>query len=117
MTSSAVRTTEVGMGGNRAVSLTDRWGKQSDDDVTPERFAVLFAELDAGEDDEHSVVAINDENEWYVEFSRTSVTFGNAEADGDEGTLALSDQTVAHAIATQFLAGDLDGLRAAFAGE
>ena len=98
------------MGIDREVWLTDRWGVQWEDDVSVERFAELFDDLDV-DDDEHSVVAINDEHEWYVEFSLTTVTFGNAEADADEGTVAPADRDDALAIAAEFLGGDLELLR------
>ncbi len=98
------------MGADRQVWLTDRWGVQWDEGVTLERFAELFGDLDA-DDDEHCAVAINDEHEWYVEFSLTTVTFGNAEAGADEGTVTPADRADALAIAAEFLSGDLETLR------
>lgn len=98
------------MGPGRRVSLIDRWGVQWDDDITLQRFAELFDELDA-DDEEHCVVDINDEHEWYVEFSTTTVAFGNAEASSEVGTLRLADRAEALAIAAEFLSGDFETLR------
>lgn len=53
-------------------------------------------------DDEHCVVDVIDENEWYVEFSATTVTFGNAEEGTEVGTLSP---------AAEFIAGNFAALR------
>jgi len=57
-----------------------------------------------GERIEHRL-HICDDSEWYVEFSWTSATLGNAEADRDLGSLRLAGRSDAIAIAAEFLAG------------
>lgn len=98
------------MSTDRRVSLIDRWGVEIDEEVTLDRFAALYDDLDA-EDDEHCVVDICDEKEWYVEFSLTTVAFGNAEAGGDVGSLPLADRSSAITVAAEFLSGDFEALR------
>lgn len=94
----------------RRVSLTDRWGAERDEDSTLDHFAVLFDEIDP-KDDEHGVVGISDDQGWYVEFTPTGVTFGNAEAEADVGSLAPTSRDEALAIAAEFLSGSFDTLR------
>ncbi|WP_285725887.1 hypothetical protein [Psychromicrobium xiongbiense] len=98
------------MNTDRSVSLTDRWGAQTEEGVTLERFAALYDDLDS-EDEEHSVVDISDDQERYVEFSLTTATLGNAESGDDVGSLALVDRGEAIAIASEFLSGAFNSLR------
>ncbi|SEF12154.1 hypothetical protein SAMN04489740_4193 [Arthrobacter alpinus] len=89
----------------RRIWFIDRFGREFDDDVTVEAFIEMFDDVVAAVDDaEHCVVDICDSTDWYVEFSRTTVTLGQAEVGGEHlGDLPLTSREEAIAIAREFL--------------
>ncbi|MFE5507027.1 hypothetical protein ACFQ73_30980 [Amycolatopsis japonica] len=67
----------------------DRWGVEIEDDISVEAFGALNDDDDA----EHVVVDINDSDDWFVEFTRRSVCFQQAERGGEVvGTLDYADR-------------------------
>ncbi|KAA6215565.1 hypothetical protein [Streptomyces filamentosus] len=99
------------MSTERDVWFIDRWGVTIEDDISVGSFAVLFGAL-AGDDAEH-VVDINDSDDWFVEFTRRSVGFQQAEVGGEVvGALEFADRDEALAIAGEFIEGDFAALRA-----
>lgn len=96
----------------RSVWLTDTNGATVEDDRSIERFAALLDAL-PGSDEEHTAVSVTDSDEWNLEFTGRSVLFENVGAEGQEvGSLTLADRSHALAIASEFLVGDFDALRA-----
>ncbi|RSN05187.1 hypothetical protein DMC63_38740 [Streptomyces sp. WAC 05977] len=101
------------MGADRDVWFVDRWGVQIEDDISIEAFAALLDALNDDDDAEHVVVDINDSDDWFVEFTRRSVCFQQAERGGEVvGGLDYADRDEALAIAKEFIHGDFEALRA-----
>ncbi|WP_158633191.1 hypothetical protein [Amycolatopsis sp. WAC 04182] len=101
------------MDADRDVWFIDRWGVEIDDGISVEAFAALLDALNDDDDAEHVVVDINDSDDWFVEFTRRSVCFQQAERGGEVvGTLDYADRDEALAIAKEFIDGDFAALRA-----
>ncbi|MFI5558303.1 hypothetical protein ACIA2T_03400 [Amycolatopsis japonica] len=101
------------MSADRDVSFIDRWGVQIEDDISVEAFGTLLDALNDDDDAEHVVVDINDSDDWFVEFTRRSVCFQQAERGGEVvGTLDYADRDEALAIAKEFIDGAFEALRA-----
>ncbi|KFZ79752.1 hypothetical protein ED92_20460 [Amycolatopsis sp. MJM2582] len=101
------------MSADRDVSFIDRWGVEIEDDISVETFGALLDALNDDADAEHVVVDINDSDDWFVEFTRRSVCFQQAERGGEVvGTLDYADRDEALAIAKEFIDGDFEALRA-----
>ncbi|MGW4833269.1 hypothetical protein ACWEOG_37130 [Amycolatopsis japonica] len=101
------------MSADRDVSFIDRWGVQIEDDISVEAFGALLDALNDDDDAEHVVVDINDSDDWFVEFTRRSVCFQQAERGGEVvGALDYADRDEALAIAKEFIDGDFEALRA-----
>ena len=98
------------MSDERWVSLTDANGAQIHDDVTVERFALLLDSINP-EEQEHTVVSLEDSDAWYLEYNPDYLAFGSAE-DGDPVVLKKVDRDEVLRLAAEFISGDFDAIRA-----
>lgn len=96
----------------RSLWFTDTFGATVDCDLSIERLDPLLDALQDS-DEEHAAVSVTDSDEWNLEFTGRSVLFENVGDQGQEvGSLPLTDRSHALAIASEFLVGDFDALRA-----
>lgn len=95
----------------RRVTLTDRYGADLDG-ADLEHVAALWDELD-DTDPEHPSVSLLDSDSWSLDLRIDRVLFENVDVGGEKvGVLPIAGRQEVLALAAEFIAGDLDALRA-----
>lgn len=96
----------------RSVWLTDRLGAQQDDPATLAGFGEAYDEAAAAGDLEHSTISLNDEDEWNLDATGSTVTYQHLESSEPVGSLHGLARDEVLALAEAFIKGDRELLEA-----